>query len=150
MKKKLKNKKIKVLWVTAVWEAHDEALCSFEHFQELFCHIFEHSPEEDEANEHLHTISQNNHIAAVCAPEFQTLAAGSCCNEPVLKAMFCHRINEVVLTGMMCQDEIMSLDSLIDLAIRLNNLLRKRPALCTQAALPELITAAEPMQLHTP
>lgn len=40
-----------------------------------------------------------------------------------------------------------SLDCLIDLAIRLDSLLWKHPMLCTQATLPGLSTATEPMQL---
>lgn len=60
------------------------------------------------------------------ALEFRTLAAGSRWNELVLKAAFWHGLNETVLTEMACRD--LSLDSLIDYTLGLDDLLHKRPA----------------------
>lgn len=51
---------------------------------------------------------------------------------------------------MACRDEKLSLDSFIDLPIRLDNLLRKCLALRTQAALVEPAVMTDPMQIsHT-
>lgn len=73
------------------------------------------------------------------ALEFRTLADGSGWNELALKAAFC--------TGMACHDKELSLDSLIDLVICLDNLLGKRPALRLRNLMTDLVTPAEPKQL---
>lgn len=33
-----------LFWATVFWEARYEVLSSFEHFQQLFRHVFEHAP----------------------------------------------------------------------------------------------------------
>lgn len=123
-------------WATAVWEAEDETFSSFERFLGLFHQVFEHCPE-GEASEQLLTLSQANRHTAVYVLEFLTPAAGREWNKPVLKAAFRWGLNEEILTKISCCDELLSLDSLIDLAIRLDNLLWRRPALLNQPMLPD-------------
>lgn len=56
--------------------------------------------------------------------EFQTIVARSEWNEPALKMLFPNRLNLEVVTGLACCDDQLTLDSLIDLAIRLDRHLR--------------------------
>lgn len=55
--------------------------------------------------------------------EFCTLAAESGWKESALKAAFRHRLNHDILTELACQDDEATLDPLIDMAIRVDNLL---------------------------
>lgn len=55
------------------------------------------------------------------------LAAGSGWNEPTLKAAFRQGLNSEVLNELACCNEQLTLDFLIDLAIRLDHLLQNRP-----------------------
>lgn len=73
--------------------------------------------------------------------------AGSGWNELALKVTFQRGLNEMVLTEMACHDESLTLDSLIDLAIRLDNLLHKHPAPRLPAPSIANEVAEEPMQL---
>lgn len=58
--------------------------------------------------------------------EFRILATESGWNEAALKTVFHSGLNPEVQKEMACRDDERSLDSLIDLAIRLDNLLRNR------------------------
>lgn len=71
------------------------------------------------------SLSQGNCQVAEYALEFRMLAVGNGWNELVLKAAFHWGLNEAVLTEMACRDKRLSLDSFIDLTIRLDNLLQK-------------------------
>lgn len=86
------------------WEVQDEALLYFKGFQGLISQVFEHTPLNGEASTRLFSISQGNRCAADYALEFRMQAARSSWNEPVLKAMFHHRLNEEVLTEMAYSD----------------------------------------------
>lgn len=57
------------------------------------------------------------------ALEFCTLAAESGWNEPALKAYW-QVLNPEILTNLACRDDEATLNSLIDLSIHLDNLLR--------------------------
>lgn len=59
-----------------------------------------------------------------CTLAVTPLAAGSGWNEPALKAKFCQGLDPLILTELVCHDEQQILDSLFDLAIRLDNLLQ--------------------------
>lgn len=65
-------------------------------------------------------------------------------NKPALKATFHCGLNEDILIEMVCRDDDISLDSLIDLAIHLGILLQRKLSLM------ETTTAVGPMQIsHT-
>lgn len=55
--------------------------------------------------------------------KFRTLATESQWNKPALKAAFRRGLNNDILTEQACQDDEAMLDSLIDLSIRIDNLL---------------------------
>lgn len=104
-----------------MWEARDKALPSYECFQQLRQHMLVHAPEERVESEHLLLLYKRN--LTEFAVEFCTLAMGSGWNEPLLKAAFHHVLIEEVLTEMACCNEKLTLNSLIDLTIQLDNLL---------------------------
>lgn len=57
------------------------------------------------------------------ALKFHALTTRSRWNEPALKAVFCQGLDSLILTELACCDEQQTLDSLTDLAIKLDNLL---------------------------
>lgn len=80
--------------------------------------------------------------------EFRTIETESSWNEFTLKAVFRKGLNENICTKMACLDDEASLDSLIDLAIQLDNLLRDRGlVLLPCLSQPELPPPPEVMQL---
>jgi hypothetical protein len=89
----------------------------------LFKCIFNHSPEGLEGGECLLQLRQGNQTAAEYAFTFQTVAASSRWNEPTLRTLFRRGLREEVQTELACQDDKLSLDALIAMAIRLDNLL---------------------------
>lgn len=52
--------------------------------------------------------------------EFYTIAAGNRLNKTAIKAVFLHGLKTQMLTELGCQDEHLTLDSLIDMAIRID------------------------------
>lgn len=56
--------------------------------------------------------------------EFHTLVAQSGWNESTLKEVFCHGLNHDMLKEITCWDESATLNSLINLAIKMDNLLK--------------------------
>lgn len=76
---------------------------------------------------HSHPKKYRAHRAAEYTLGFHMLAAKSGWNEPVLKAVFHWVLNHNILMKMSQPNDKASLDSLIDLAIRLDNLLLKGP-----------------------
>lgn len=99
---------------------------SYEQFVRKSCRVFDHAPEGKEIGERILNICQGKRRAAEYALEFLTLAAESEWNEPALKAVFRRGLNESVREEMACRDDEATLDSLIDLAICLDNLLCDR------------------------
>lgn len=59
---------------------------------------------------------------AECAVEFCNLAAGRW-NEPALKAAFYQDLNQEVLTELLCHNDKLPLDPLIDRAIHMDHLI---------------------------
>lgn len=76
-----------------------------------------------EVGDKLLTIKQGKRRVAGYALEFCTIATGSSWNEPALKAAFWQGLNPQVLTELVCQNEQAKVNTLINLAICLDNLL---------------------------
>lgn len=99
----------------------------------------------EDASELLLSPTQGDHHATEYAFEFRTITASSGWTEPVLKAAFHHGLNEDILTELACQDKNVTLDSLIDLAICLDNLLQKHHTSYKKCPMPETIASTEPI-----
>lgn len=79
--------------------------------------------------------------------EFHMLAAGSLWKEPALKVAFHQALTQDVFTELACQDNTMSLDSLFDLAIWLDNLMHNCQGNKGAANSPPNPDHSEPIQL---
>lgn len=115
-----------LLWSIAVWEQGGESVSSYENFVMLFQRVFDHAAKGREVSARLLSIKQGNRRMVEYALEFSTLAADSGWNKAALKAPYCQGLNADVIFELACRDYAMSLDSLIDLSIQLDNLLQDR------------------------
>uniref|UniRef100_A0A3B1KEA5 Gypsy retrotransposon integrase-like protein 1 n=1 Tax=Astyanax mexicanus TaxID=7994 RepID=A0A3B1KEA5_ASTMX len=138
-------------WATAVWDSI--ANISYSDFLATFRGVFDHSLYGHASGEQLLTTTQGNRSVAAYALEFRTLAAGSGWNNPALQCVFFNGLNPIVQKELSCRDESLSLDQLISLAIRIDQLLSRRlqgapcpaPARTTGPATPSLHTPSVPV-----
>lgn len=75
-----------------------------------------------EVSDELLTIKQGSRKASDYELEFHILTAGSKWNEVSLQTVYCQGLNAHILKELVCRDMAMSLDSLIDHSIQLDNL----------------------------
>ncbi|XP_050959727.1 uncharacterized protein LOC127161112 [Labeo rohita] len=80
----------------------------------------------DISNQIIHA-RQGNRTAADYAIEFRTLAAQSGWNDVSLKAVFYNSLNSDLQTELACRRENSSFSELVNLAIKLDNLMRQTP-----------------------
>lgn len=79
--------------------ARGQSNTSSEQFIELFCHMFDHLPEEErEVGEMFLSLTQSPRLVAEYALEFRTIAVGSGWNDSTLKGIFHQGLNLEVLT----------------------------------------------------
>lgn len=97
--------------------------------------------------EKLFTVMQGKWSTAEYTLKFHTLAAGSRWSKPVWKAAFCQGLNFEVLKELVCHDNKVSLESLIDLSICLHNLVRNRQAYREAVSPAPSVDHHEPLQL---
>lgn len=74
--------------------------------------------------EQLLSLRQGNQSAVEFALTFHTLAGGSGWNEPVLKAAYHQDLNQDILMELAYRDDQASLNSLVDLSIHFDHLLK--------------------------
>ena len=85
--------------------------------------MFDHPPEGKAAGERLFHLRQETRSAQDFALEFRTLAAGAGWNDRALMDHYRCSLREDVRRELACRDTTLSLDELIDMSIRLDNLL---------------------------
>jgi hypothetical protein len=85
--------------------------------------VFDHPPEGRAAVERLFHLRQEPRSAQDFALEFRTLAAGVGWNDRALMDHYRRSLQEDVRRELACRDTTLSLDELIDMSIRLDNLL---------------------------
>uniref|UniRef100_A0A8K9WXI5 Gypsy retrotransposon integrase-like protein 1 n=1 Tax=Oncorhynchus mykiss TaxID=8022 RepID=A0A8K9WXI5_ONCMY len=113
-------------WANAVWNGPDSARDNYPEFTRRFRAVFDHPPEGRAAGERLFHLRQETRSAQDFALEFRTLAAGAGWNDRALVDHFRCSLREDVRRELACRDTTCTLDELIDLAIRLDNLLAAR------------------------
>ena len=113
-------------WANAVWNGPDSAKDNYPEFTRRFRAVFDHPPEGRAAGERLFHLRQETRSIQDFALEFRTLAAGAGWNDRALIDHFRCSLREDVRRELACRDTTYSLDGLIDLAIRLDNLLAAR------------------------
>ncbi|KAL0192337.1 hypothetical protein M9458_010633, partial [Cirrhinus mrigala] len=137
-------------WATAVWSEDRVVFPTFTDFLRNFREVFEHPADGKAAGEQLLRLRQGKNTAADYALTFRTLAAQTRWPDDPLKLLFRKGLNAELQSELACRDEGRSLAQFIDLAIRVDNLLRSRrprlaftPSVSVSAPQPE----NEPMQL---
>lgn len=113
-------------WANAVWDGPDSARGDYPEFTHHFRAVFDHPPEGRAAGERLFHLRQETRSAQDFALEFRTLAAGSGWNERALIDHYRCSLREDVRRELACRDNTSTLDQLVDLSIRLDNLLAAR------------------------
>ncbi|MGL5901107.1 MAG: DUF4939 domain-containing protein, partial [Cetobacterium sp.] len=139
-------------WATTVWNGGQSSFASFEEFLRHFREVFEHAEGGKEAGELLLGLRQGRQTAADYALTFRTLAAQTSWVGDTLKLLFRKGLNTELQSELACRDEGRSLNSYMELAIRVDNLIRsRRPArnaVITSTPLPTpAATETEPMQI---
>uniref|UniRef100_A0A3B1KC43 CCHC-type domain-containing protein n=1 Tax=Astyanax mexicanus TaxID=7994 RepID=A0A3B1KC43_ASTMX len=119
-------------WATAVWDSISVA--SYTDFLDTFRSVFDHSRYGQSNGELLLALKQGHKPVATYALEFRTLAAGSGWNDAALLSVFKNGLNPDILRELACRDEALTLDPLIALSIRLDQLLSRRPKSSTHVA----------------
>lgn len=110
-------------WASAVFNNEAEK-DPFDVFLTRFHHVFDHSAEGKAISEQLLSLKQYSHRVSEYALDIRILGAKSGWNEGSLQAVFSQGLNTIIRKKLACRDVALSVDSLIDLAIRLDNLSR--------------------------
>uniref|UniRef100_A0A8K9V225 Gypsy retrotransposon integrase-like protein 1 n=1 Tax=Oncorhynchus mykiss TaxID=8022 RepID=A0A8K9V225_ONCMY len=135
-------------WANAVWNGPDSAREHYPEFSRRFRAVFDHPLDGRAAGERLFHLRQERRSAQDYALEFRTLAAGSGWNDRALMDHYRCSLREDVRRELACRDTTLSLDQLIDMSIRLDNLLaargRSERVLCVPPPSP---SAPIPMEL---
>ncbi|KAI4902871.1 hypothetical protein NFI96_000375 [Prochilodus magdalenae] len=107
-------------WATAVWPTYEKG--TYQSFIKDFKAVFEHPDEGRAAGDLLFQLQPGPRSVAKYALEFRTLAAGAGWNEPALITAFCNGLNMDVRKELACRVDGLTLEQLIALAIRLDQL----------------------------
>ncbi len=113
-------------WATAVWSDGRSAFPTFTAFIQRFKEVFNHPAGGREPGEQLISLRQRGGSAADYALSFRTLAAQTGWPDDPLKLHFRKGLSAELQSELACRDEGKTLDQFIDLAIRIDNLLRSR------------------------
>ncbi len=113
-------------WATAVWSDERAVFPSFTSFLQCFREVFEHPAGGKEVGEQLLALRQGRGTAADYALSFRALSAQTEWSDDPLKLRFRKGLSAELQSELACRDEGKSLDQFIDLAIRIDNLIRSR------------------------
>lgn len=113
-------------WASAAWESQPSYCQSYTAFEKEFKKVFNHPVSGQEASKRLLTLRQGPRSAADFAIEFRTIAAGSGWNDEALRVCFLGGLAESIQDEMATREPAKDLESLIDMAIRLDIRLRER------------------------
>lgn len=113
-------------WATALWEQSPQpAVCSdYNLFIDEMRRVFEHPVRGREAASRLLQLTQGTRNVAELAVEFRTLAVESGWNQEALTVAFNRALSDELKDELAARDPAMDLESLIDMAIRLDNRFR--------------------------
>ncbi|KAL0180477.1 hypothetical protein M9458_022883 [Cirrhinus mrigala] len=113
-------------WATAVWDLNRPSFPTFKEFLRRFKEVFDYPEGGEGAGEQILTLRQGRNTAAEFALTFRTLAAQTGWPDEPLKLHFRKGLSHELQAELACRDEGRSLDELINLAIRIDNLVRSR------------------------
>ncbi|KAL0192230.1 hypothetical protein M9458_010526, partial [Cirrhinus mrigala] len=109
-----------------MWEGSRMSFPSYQSFLRQFREVFDHSAGGEEPGEELLRLKQGASTAADYTLRFRTLATQSGWESRPLKLMYRRGLNEELQAELACRDEGKSLEEFMELAIRLDNLIRSR------------------------
>uniref|UniRef100_A0A8K9X149 Gypsy retrotransposon integrase-like protein 1 n=1 Tax=Oncorhynchus mykiss TaxID=8022 RepID=A0A8K9X149_ONCMY len=133
-------------WGTAIWEARAECTNQYQDFKEEMIRVFDRSVFGEEASRALSSLCQGNRSITDYSIEFRTLAASSGWNEPALLARFLEGLRAEVKDEILSREVPSSVDSLIELAIRIE----RRVDLRHRARGKELAFSVAPLSASLP
>lgn len=113
-------------WATALWYGGQLSFPSYDEFLTQFREVFEHSAGGKDPGELLLTLLQGNSTSAHYTLSFRTLAAQAGWEEEPLKLLYRKGLNSDLQGELACRDDGKSLNQIMELAIRLNNLIHSR------------------------
>lgn len=115
-------------WATAVWDLNRPVFPPFEDFLRRFREVFDIPRGGEGAGKQILSLRQGRSSAAEFALTFRTLAAPTGWPDDPLKLHFRQALNMDLQSELACRDEGKTLDQIIDLTVRIDNLIRsKRP-----------------------
>ena len=106
-------------WGTAIWEARADCSNNYLSFKEEMIRVFDRSVFGKEASRALASLCQGDRSITDYSIEFRTFAASSDWNEPALLARFLEGLRAEVKYEILSREVPSSVDSLIELAIRI-------------------------------
>uniref|UniRef100_A0A8K9X1M2 CCHC-type domain-containing protein n=2 Tax=Oncorhynchus mykiss TaxID=8022 RepID=A0A8K9X1M2_ONCMY len=133
-------------WGTAIWEARAECTNQYQDFKEEMIRVFDRSVFGEEASRALSSLCQGNRSITDYSIEFRTLAVSSGWNEPALLARLLEGLRAEVKDEILSREVPSSVDSLIELAIRIE----RRVDLRHRARGKELALSVAPLSASLP
>lgn len=110
---------------TTFWQGENK-INTYDQLVTLFQWVSDHSMDGNEVGERLLTLWQGHWRVAEYTLDFRTLAAESRWNGIALRSVYILGLTEDILKELACRDESASLDMLMHLSIKLDNLMRER------------------------
>lgn len=113
-------------WATAIWQNNVQIRGDYKMFVGELKKVFDHPVQGKEASKRLLTIRQGSRSVAEYSVDFRTLAAEAGWDDAALQTVFTNGLNEQLKDELVLRDDADSLDSIISIAIKLDNRLRER------------------------
>uniref|UniRef100_A0A672N1C9 Ty3 transposon capsid-like protein domain-containing protein n=1 Tax=Sinocyclocheilus grahami TaxID=75366 RepID=A0A672N1C9_SINGR len=136
-----------ITWAAAVWESDSIIRTSYEYFKQQLRDVFEYPAGGRDISMQLLSMSQGNHSAADYAVEYGTLAVQSGWNDVSLKAVFQRSLTQELQAELACKGETSTFSEFVNLAIRIDTLMRNAPKRKPAYGSLSSISTLEPMQL---
>uniref|UniRef100_A0A9J8AHZ8 ribonuclease H n=1 Tax=Cyprinus carpio carpio TaxID=630221 RepID=A0A9J8AHZ8_CYPCA len=113
-------------WATVMWQGNHMSFPTYDRFICQFREVFEHSASGKDAGEELIVLRQGRSTTAEYTLAFCTLAAQTGWKDKPLRLFYRKGLNHDLQSELACREEGRTLDQFMDLAIRLDNLIRSR------------------------
>uniref|UniRef100_A0A3B3CH31 CCHC-type domain-containing protein n=1 Tax=Oryzias melastigma TaxID=30732 RepID=A0A3B3CH31_ORYME len=113
-------------WMSAMWAGGAIPFDSYAAFTQQLREVFHHSADGKDPGDHLMELTQGRDTVASYSLKFRTLAARTDCTPDTLKRLFRRGLSGEMQRELACRDEGLGLEAFIQLAIRLDNLMRSR------------------------
>lgn len=113
-------------WATAAWTSNSPFCHSYVQFVTELKRVFDHPIQGKEAGQRLFSLRQGSSSVSQYSVNFRIVATESRWDEAALRGAFFHGLNEDLKDELAARDESADLETLISLAIRIDNRLRER------------------------